>query len=73
MSPNICIRCVCVKINKRSFEPFCVLIPEDFSGCYCLISFECVYVSLVDDSSNGWVGGWLPWFGLLNCSSSVYI
>ena len=24
ISPNICILCVRVKINKRSFEPFCV-------------------------------------------------
>ena len=24
ISPKICILCVCVKINKRSFEPFCV-------------------------------------------------
>ena len=68
--PKICIRCVRVKINKRSFEPFCVLIPEDFSGSYCLLSFECLYGSLVDDSSNGF---WMPWFGLLNCNSSVYI
>ena len=26
ISPNICILCVRVKINKRSFEPFCVWI-----------------------------------------------
>ena len=26
ISPKMCILCVCVKINKRSFEPFCVLM-----------------------------------------------
>ena len=26
ISPKICILCVRVKINKRSFEPFCVWI-----------------------------------------------
>ena len=26
ISPKICILCVSVKINKRSFEPFCVWI-----------------------------------------------
>ena len=26
ISPNICLLCVRVKINKRSFEPFCVWI-----------------------------------------------
>ena len=26
ISPKMCILCVRVKINKRSFEPFCVLI-----------------------------------------------
>ena len=25
ISPNSCIRCVRVKINKHSFEPFCIL------------------------------------------------
>ena len=61
--------------NKRSFEPLCGLIPQDFSGCYRLISFECMHVSLVDHSSNMCVcvGGGEAWFGLLNCSSSVYI
>ena len=26
ISPKMCILCVCVQINKRSFEPFCVWI-----------------------------------------------
>ena len=26
ISPKICILCVRVKINKRSFEPFCVRV-----------------------------------------------
>ena len=26
ISPDICLLCVCVKINKRSFEPVCVWI-----------------------------------------------
>ena len=28
ISPKICILCVRVKINKRSFEPFCVWISQ---------------------------------------------
>ena len=73
----MCILSVRVKINKCSFEPFCFLILEDFSGSYCLLSFECMYVSLVNDSSDvclglyGLVGGWFPLFGLLNCSKAI--
>ena len=50
---------------------------EDFSGSYCLLSFECMYVSLVDDSSDvclglcRLVGGWLALFGLLNCGKAI--
>ena len=31
ISPKICILCVCVKIYKRSFEPFCVWIQKRMS------------------------------------------
>ena len=58
--------CVCV----------CVWLPW-FGLLNCSSSFECLYVSLVYDSSDVCLGVcvcvWLPWSGLLNCSSSVYI
>ena len=59
MSPKSCILCVRVKINKRSFEPFCFLILEDFSGCYCLISFECMFITVVVCVGGGGLVGWL--------------
>ena len=53
ISPNICILCVCVIINMRSFEPFCVWILTkdefvcagtykkflDISICLCPVEF----------------------------------
>ena len=65
MTPKICILCVRVKINKLSFEPFCVLILKDFGGSYCLISFECMYGSLVDDSSGVCVGRVVAWVWII--------
>ena len=46
ISPNICILCVRVKINKRSFKPFCVWIT---SGSFSVS----VFVFLNDVSVSG--------------------
>ena len=43
ISPKICVLCVHVKINKRSFEPFCVWISlfRVFCSIFSGLLFTC--------------------------------
>ena len=60
ISPKICIPCVRVKINKRSFEPFCVWIV-----CVVDIVPGCVHVCLCFAVGVGSSG--VCMFHVLNC------
>ena len=47
ISPKSFILCVCVKINKRSFEPICVWTFENMSDVCACISFCICVLGLV--------------------------